>query len=73
MTERSFSGHALVQLTLVRLREFLREPEAVFWAVLFPVLLTTGLGLAFRSQPQAVLKVAAAPALVQTLRTERGL
>ena len=25
----------LVQLTLARLREFLREPEAIFWVFLF--------------------------------------
>ena len=29
----------LTQLTLARLREFLREPEAIFWVFLFPVLL----------------------------------
>ena len=37
------SGHPLVQLTLVRIREFTREPEAVFWAIFFPVLLTAGM------------------------------
>ena len=26
----------LLQLTLVRVREFIREPEAVFWAIFFP-------------------------------------
>jgi ABC-2 type transport system permease protein len=63
----------LVQLTLVRVREFVREPEAVFWAVLFPILITGGLGLAFRSRPEAVLKVAAAPQVAGTLRAEPGL
>jgi len=42
---------SLVQLTLLRYREFVREPEAVFWALLFPILLTVGLGVAFREQP----------------------
>jgi ABC-2 type transport system permease protein len=73
MSDRSIGQHALVQLTLVRVREFVREPEAVFWAVLFPVLITSGLGLAFRSRPQPVLTIAAGPALVQTLRAESGL
>ena len=73
MSERAFADRAIVQLTLVRIREFVREPEAVFWAVLFPVLITTGLGLAFRSRPDPVLKIAAAPALAATLRTEPGL
>ncbi len=41
---RGFWSHPLVQLTLVRLREFYREPEAVFWVHLFPLLMILGLG-----------------------------
>lgn len=48
---------ALRQLTLLRFREFLREPEAVFWTFIFPLLLATGLGIAFRSRPADVVKV----------------
>jgi ABC-2 type transport system permease protein len=40
----------LLQLTLWRVREFLREPEAVFWVFMFPVLLAFALGLAFRNK-----------------------
>ena len=47
---RGWTDHPLVQLTLVRYREFFREPEAVFWVFVFPVLLTAGLGIAFRNQ-----------------------
>jgi ABC-2 type transport system permease protein len=47
------STHPLWQLTITRFREFLREPEAVFWVFAFPVLLACALGLAFRSQGQA--------------------
>ncbi|MBA3659728.1 MAG: ABC transporter permease, partial [Gemmatimonadales bacterium] len=47
---RGWRDQPLVQLTLTRYREFLREPEALFWVFLFPVLLTAGLGLAFRNQ-----------------------
>ena len=39
--------YSLGQLILARVREFTREPEAVFWAVFFPILLTTALGIAF--------------------------
>jgi ABC-type multidrug transport system permease subunit len=54
MTERrGWRNHPLVQLTLVRYREFIREPEAVFWVFIFPVLLTAGLGIAFRNQAPA--------------------
>jgi ABC-type multidrug transport system permease subunit len=41
--------HPLVQLTLVKLRDLLREPEAIFWVFFFPVLLSLALGIAFRS------------------------
>jgi ABC-2 type transport system permease protein len=39
-TRTSLQQHPLVQLTLVRVREFVREPEAVFWTMFFPILLT---------------------------------
>jgi ABC-type multidrug transport system permease subunit len=48
---------SLAQLTLVRFREFIREPEAVFWTFLFPVVLAIGLGIAFRNKPADVLSV----------------
>ena len=51
------SDHPLFQLTLVRFREFLREPEALFWVFGFPLLLAAGLGLAFRNTPAEVLTV----------------
>jgi ABC-type multidrug transport system permease subunit len=51
--------HALWQLTLVRFREFLREPEALFWVFGFPLLLAAGLGLAFRNTPAEVLSIGA--------------
>src|SRR6185369_13643731 len=42
-------SHPLVELTLTRMREFLREKEAVFWVFVFPVLMTFALGIAFRN------------------------
>jgi ABC transporter DrrB family efflux protein len=54
---RTFRERALSQLTLVRYREFLREPEAIFWVFAFPVLLAAGLAVAFRNRPQETLKV----------------
>jgi ABC-type multidrug transport system permease subunit len=41
--------HPLVELTAMRVREFLREKEAVFWVFVFPVLMTFALGIAFRN------------------------
>lgn len=46
---RSQSLHPLIELTLTRGREFLREKEAVFWVFIFPVLMTFALGVAFRN------------------------
>jgi ABC-type multidrug transport system permease subunit len=43
------SLHPLVELTFMRVREFLREKEAVFWVFIFPVLMTFALGIAFRN------------------------
>jgi len=47
--EKSRSLHPLVELTAMRVREFLREKEAVFWVFVFPVLMTFALGIAFRN------------------------
>ena len=41
----------LGQIILARVREFYREPEALFWVYGFPILLVVGLGIAFRNQP----------------------
>jgi ABC-type multidrug transport system permease subunit len=41
----------LVELTIFRLKEFIREPDAVFWVFAFPLLLTLALGFAFREKP----------------------
>jgi ABC-type multidrug transport system permease subunit len=62
----------LRELTLARLREFLREPEAVFWTYGFPLMLAVGLGIAFRDQPVEIVRVdveeaAGAPELAATL------
>src|SRR5262245_39651050 len=39
----------LIELTTMRVREFVREKEAVFWVFIFPVLMTFALGIAFRN------------------------
>ena len=55
---RTWRDRQIVQLVLVRFREFLREPEALFWVFIFPVLLTAGLGIAFRGKPNDTATVA---------------
>jgi ABC-type multidrug transport system permease subunit len=58
----------------MRFRLFLREPEAIFWTFLFPILLAMGLGIAFRNRPADVLQVGATTAqLTQALSGDKGL
>jgi ABC-2 type transport system permease protein len=47
-----------VELTLARIRELIREPEAIFWVFVFPIILAAILGLAFRSRPPDMLPIA---------------
>ena len=42
---------AFLALCLARLREGYREPEVLFWAFVFPVLLSGALAVAFRDRP----------------------
>jgi len=69
----------LAQLVSVRFKEYMREPEALFWSFGFPILLAIGLGIAFRAKPPDVVHVAvvnAAPqaaAVVASLRRDSTL
>ena len=65
----------LAQLVLARLREFYREPEAVFWVYGFPILMVVALGIAFRNKPveSFTVDVEAGPgaaAVVEALRKD---
>ena len=68
----------LRELTLARLREFLREPEALFWTYGFPLLLAVGLGIAFRDRPVEIVHVdvqqgARAPEIAARLKAHSDL
>ena len=65
--------HPLVELTRVRFLEFLREPEAVFWTFLFPILLTAGLGIAFRNRAPDVTQVAVVSGLPASTAVQRAV
>ncbi len=45
------ASSSMFQLVITRLLEFIRQPEAIFWVYLFPILMVVALGIAFRTQP----------------------
>jgi ABC-type multidrug transport system permease subunit len=47
----------LAELTRARMKLFIREPEAVFWVFVFPVVLALVLGLAFQGRGQEPSRV----------------
>jgi len=49
--------HPIFTITLTRLKEFIRRPEAVFWVYFFPILMVLVLGIAFRNETQDVFPV----------------
>ena len=71
-----YRWHAFTQMVLLRFRDFYREPEIIFWAYGFPLLLTVGLGIAFagsRPEPPTVdvqgeMSDSRVRALAETLR-----
>ncbi len=78
MSDRGGASHPIVELTLTRLREFLREPEAVFWVVFFPILIASALGVAFRGKGEEVVHAgviagAGAPAVRAALERAPGI
>jgi ABC-type multidrug transport system permease subunit len=68
----------MVQLTLWRVRDFLREPEALFWVFAFPIVLAFALGIAFKNRAPQRIRVAVedgtgSAALVSVLDSAPGL
>lgn len=51
----------IVQLTLARFREFIREPEAVFWTFVFPIVVSLALAMAFPSKADSDVLVGLRP------------
>jgi ABC-2 type transport system permease protein len=48
----------LWQLIIALFREIIREPGVLFWGILFPILMSLGLGLAFTKKADVIRKVA---------------
>jgi ABC-2 type transport system permease protein len=45
-------------LLVTHIKELIREPEVLFWGILFPVLMTVGLGLAFTQSGEMTRSIA---------------
>jgi ABC-type multidrug transport system permease subunit len=54
---KSITNHQLFQLTRTQILETVREPEVLFWGMLFPVLISIGLGLAFTQTSESKYQV----------------
>jgi ABC-type multidrug transport system permease subunit len=53
-----FRPNQLWNLILAQFREITREPGVLFWGILFPILMSLGLGLAFTKKADVVRKIA---------------
>lgn len=81
MTDRVDRGgahHPLVELTLARLREFVREPEALFWTFIFPIIMSVVMAMAFPSRgaqpvPVGIAEGPGAETIRQTLANAPGI
>ena len=57
MIER-ISNSQLVQLILANIKELIREPGVLFWGIIFPILMSLGLGVAFTKKKDVITKIA---------------
>jgi len=69
MIER-ISNNQLVQLILANLRELIREPGVLFWGIIFPILMSLGLGVAFTKKKEIMTTVAVVGEQHLTLRPD---
>lgn len=53
-----FKINQLWQLIAALFREIIREPGVLFWGIIFPILMSLGLGLAFTKKADVIRKVA---------------
>jgi ABC-2 type transport system permease protein len=75
---RGGAHHPLIELTLARLREFVREPEALFWSFFFPIVMSVAMAIAFPSRGSQPARIgvppgAASDMLRKTLSSNAGV
>ena len=76
--DRGGAHHPVIELTLTRVREFVREPEALFWTFLFPIVMSIVMAFAFPSRtaqpvPVGVAGGADAASIRQALANAPGV
>ena len=57
MIERIINNQ-LYHLFLANIKELIREPAVLFWGIVFPILMSMGLGLAFTKKKDVVVTIA---------------
>ena len=60
--------HPIIQLFLLHLRDFWREPAAIFWSVIFPITLAAVLGVAFTSSKEPVKTIGVVPNITSSVK-----
>ncbi len=67
--DRGGAHHPIIELTLTRVREFVREPEALFWTFVFPIVMALVMAMAFPSRAAQPVQVGiVAGAASETIR-----
>ncbi|OFX47172.1 MAG: hypothetical protein A2046_01715 [Bacteroidetes bacterium GWA2_30_7] len=51
-------GNQFSQLLIIQFKEFFREPGALFWSFIFPILMSFALGMAFSEKPEITQRAA---------------
>ena len=57
MIER-VTNSQLYQLIMANIKELIREPGVLFWGIVFPILMSLGLGVAFTKKKDVVIPIA---------------
>ena len=57
MIER-ISNSQLFQLIMANVKELIREPGVLFWGIVFPILMSLGLGVAFTKKKDVIIHIA---------------
>lgn len=55
---KSITNNQLYQLITANIKELIREPGVLFWGIVFPILMSLGLGVAFTNKKEVVTSLA---------------